>query len=149
MDWLGDNAWVGWLITALVLGGVEIATLDLIFLMLAAGALAGGGAALLGAGLLLQVLVAAASAVAMLVVVRPIALSHLRVPLESRTGVAALVGRQAVVVDEVSARAGTVKLAGEVWTARSYDPSAVIAAGRTVDVVSIDGATAIVLDTES
>lgn len=146
-DWLADNAWLGWVVVALVLAGVEITTLDLIFLMLAAGAVAGAGAAVLGAPLLLQVLVAGGAALAMILVVRPVALRHLRTPIETRTGVQALVGRQAVVVDRVSAAGGTVKLAGEVWSARSFDPAETHEAGTTVEVVEIDGATAVVYGT--
>lgn len=147
-EWLRDNAWAAWVVTALVLGGIEITTLDLVFLMLAAGALSGAVAAGLGAALFLQVIVAAAAAVAMLAVVRPVALKHLRTPTAIRTGVAALVGRQAVVTERVDAHSGRVKLAGEIWTARSFDPHVAIEPGRTVDVVQIDGATAVVYESE-
>jgi membrane protein implicated in regulation of membrane protease activity len=148
MEWLGDHEWVAWVAAALVLGGIELTTLDLTLLMLAAGALAGGGAAALGAPLLLQVVVAAVVAVAMLGVVRPVALRHLRTPIESRTGVAALVGRQAVVLERVDAHSGLVKLGGETWTARAFDPHSTIEPGRTVDVVQIEGATAVVYESE-
>lgn len=148
MDWLSDHAWVAWVAVAIVLGIVEVSTLDLLFLMLAGGALAGAGAAALGVGLVVQVVVALAVAVAMLGVVRPVALRHLRVPTETRTGVAALVGRQALVLERVDNQTGRVKLAGEVWSARSFDPHHVIEAGRTVDVVQIDGATVVVYESE-
>jgi membrane protein implicated in regulation of membrane protease activity len=146
--WLSDNAWIAWLIAVLVLGGIEVATLDLIFLMLAAGALAGAVAAGAGAIPLIQVIVAAATAVAMLAVVRPVALRHLRTPTETRTGVAALIGRQALVLERVDAHHGLVKLGGETWTARSFDPGVAIEPGRTVDVLQIDGATAVVYESE-
>ncbi|RJK93880.1 NfeD family protein [Vallicoccus soli] len=142
---MSDNAWLAWVIVALVLAGVEIMTLDLIFIMLAAGALAGALGAGLGLALWAQLLVGGLSALAMLLVVRPVALRHLRTPHEVRTGIAALVGSQAVVLERVDALTGRVKLAGEVWSARSYDPHAAIEPGRTVDVVQIEGATAIVL----
>jgi membrane protein implicated in regulation of membrane protease activity len=63
---------------------------------------------------------------------------------ETLTNVAAHVGRTAVVLLDVTAHAGRVKLAGEVWTARTADPSLVLPAGSTVRVVRIDGATAVV-----
>jgi membrane protein implicated in regulation of membrane protease activity len=148
MEWLGDHEWAVWVAAALVLGGVELTTLDLTLLMLAAGALAGGGAAALGAPLLLQVVVAALVSLAMLGVVRPVALRHLRTPIESRTGVAALVGRQALVLERVDAHSGMVRLGGETWTARSFDPHTAIEPGRTVDVLEIDGATAVVYESE-
>ena len=148
MDWLNENAWAAWLVAALVLGGIEMTTLDLTFLMLAAGALAGAVAAGAGADLWVSALVAAATAIAMLAVVRPIALRHLRTPTETRTGVAALVGREAVVVERTDAHSGRIKLAGEVWSARSFDPHVAIEPGRHVDVVQIDGATAVVYESE-
>ncbi len=147
MGWLEDNMWVAWLIAALVLGGVEMVALDLMFLMLAAGALAGAGAAGLGAPILLQVVVAAVVAVAMIGLVRPTALRHLRQSPEARTGVAALVGRQALVLERVTPHSGLVKLSGEVWSARSYDPASSYEPGQAVDVVEIDGATAVVYET--
>ena len=76
MSWLGDHPEVGWIVFALLLGGLEIVTLDLTFAMLAVGALAGAAAGALGAGLLVQVLAAAAVSIAMLGVVRPVALRH-------------------------------------------------------------------------
>ena len=140
--------WYWWLLMALVLGVVEIATVDLVFIMLAAGAVAGGLASAVGAPLVAQAIVAAAVAVLMLAVVRPVALKHLRQPADTRTGTAALVGSQAIVLERVDRHDGRVKLKGEVWSARSYDPSTVIEPGSMVDVVSIDGATVVVLSSE-
>ncbi len=84
----------------------------------------------------------------MLAVVRPIALRHLRTPAAIRTGTDALVGSGAVALERVDANGGQVKLKGEVWSARTYDPHVVIEAGRNVEVVQIDGATAIVYESE-
>jgi membrane protein implicated in regulation of membrane protease activity len=140
--------WYWWLLMALVLGIVEIATVDLVFIMLAAGAVAGGLVSAVGAPLVAQAVVAAAVAVLMLAVVRPVALRHLRQPVDMRTGTAALVGSQAVVLERVDRHDGRVKLKGEVWSARSYDPAAVIEPGAMVDVISIDGATVVVLSSE-
>ena len=144
VDWLGENAWAGWLGLAVVLGIIETTTLDLVFLMLAGGALAGAAAAAFGAPLLLSAVVAILASAALLGVVRPIARRHLRTPLETRTGVAALVGRQAVVLARVDGESGQVKLAGEVWSARAFDEHEVIEPGEKVQVVQIEGATALV-----
>ena len=74
MDWLqADGGWL-WAVLALVLAGVEVLTLDLVFLMLAAGAAAGGLAALAGAGLWVQGVVFAVVSLLMLAAVRPAAL---------------------------------------------------------------------------
>jgi membrane protein implicated in regulation of membrane protease activity len=145
---MGDYGWAVWLAIALALGLVEITTLDLTFLMLAAGALAGAAAAGIGSPLILQVVVALVVAVAMVGVVRPIALRHLRTPSATRTGVAALIGSDAVALERVDATGGRIKLRGEIWSARTFDPSKVIEAGESVEVVQIDGATAVVYGSE-
>lgn len=141
--------WLVWLGVAVVLGIVEVTTLSLVFAMLSVGALAGAVTALVTDALAVQVLVALAVTVAMLAGVRPIALRHLRTPHALRTGMNALVGAPAVVLEPVDGRDGRVKVRGEVWSARSFDPTQVIEAGRNVEVVQIEGATAIVLETES
>ena len=146
-QWLADNAWVLWLALALIFGIIETTTLDLTFLMLGGGALVGGVAAMLGAPFLLQALIAIAASAALIGVVRPVAKRHLRQPVNARTGVAALVGRRAIVVERVDAHGGRIKLAGEIWSARSYD-NAVIEIGAAVDVVEIQGATALVYEVE-
>ena len=74
-----------------------------------------------------------------------VSLRHLQQRGTLRTGVAALVGARAVVLERVDAHGGRIKLAGEVWSARTYDPSAVVDQGAEVDVVSIEGATAVIM----
>jgi membrane protein implicated in regulation of membrane protease activity len=141
-------AWYWWVVAALVLGLVEVVTVDLIFIMLAAGALSGAVTALVTDSLVVQALVAAAVSLLLLAVVRPVALRHLRQPIESRTGTAALVGRTALVLERVDAHDGRVKIGGEVWSARSYDPSYVLEPGTSAEVMLIDGAHAVVYPTE-
>lgn len=148
-DWLGENEWAGWFAAAAVLGVAELLSMDFVLLMVALGVAGGGVADLLGAPLALQILVAVAVAMGTLVFVRPSVVRRLHHGPEITTGHAALVGRTALVVEEISAQGGRVKLAGEVWTARPYDESLVIPAGSTVDVFEIDGATAVVYPVET
>ena len=133
--------WVG---AAVVLAIIETQTTSLDAALLAAAALAGGITAAVGGGAVLQVLSFAFTAAIMLLVVRPVAYRHRRQPPEMRTGVAALIGRDAVVIETVDGRDGRVKIGGEIWTARCYDPSASFDVGSTVQVLEIDGATALV-----
>lgn len=133
-----------WLIAAGLLGVAEVLTLTLVLGMLALAAVAGAGVAALGGPAALQVVVAAAVAVLLLGVVRPVAQRHRGTPPAIRTGTDALVGRQALVLEQVDRNGGQVKIGGEVWTARAYDETQVIPAGRTVDVLRIEGATALV-----
>lgn len=54
-------------------------------------------------------------------------------------------GKQAVVLERVDGSGGRVKLAGEVWSARALDTDRAYEVGQEVDVVEIEGATAIVI----
>ena len=140
--------WIAWLLLAAAFGVAEFFTLTLAFGLLAAAAVVAAVVAGLGAGLLLQILAFAVTGAAGLLIVRPIARRHMLNPPLSREGSDALVGRSAVVLKEVTADHGLVKLAGEEWTARAFDETQVIPAGATVDVMEIDGATAVVYPRE-
>ncbi len=141
-----DTLWLAWVGGALVLGLVEVASLDLVFIMLSGGALAAAAAAgFLGVGFPVQVIVFVVASAVLLLVARPLALRKLKPQgPEERTGTAAQVGRRAEVLETVSAKTGLVKLTGEHWTARSLDPTRTFDIGETVTVVRIDGATALV-----
>jgi len=138
------QSWLLWLSIAAVLGIAELMTATLDLLLLAVAALAGAGMAALGLGIGLQLLAFAVTAAAMITLVRPIARRHLTAYPQLRTGVAALIGREAVVLSPVGREPGRVRIGGEEWSARSYDPDLLIPAGTTVDVFAIEGATALV-----
>ena len=145
MDWLGDHLWAGWLALALVLGAAELASLDLVLLMLAVGAIAGAISAGLGLALVLQVLIAAGASVAMLALVRPNLVRRLHTGPDLQLGHGKVVGHQALVTEVVtSITPGRVKLDGEIWSARPYDESLTIRAGETVEVLAMKGATVFV-----
>ncbi len=61
-----------------------------------------------------------AGSIGLLGVARPIAKSHLHTPAELKSGVDALVGKRALVLERVDAHNGQVKIGGEIWTARAY-----------------------------
>ena len=140
------DAWVLWLVVAVALAVGEVLTLSFFLFPFALGAAAAALVELAGGGTGPAVGAFAAVSAVSLAVVRPIAQRHLRTPPQLRTGTAALVGRTATVLEPVSADAGTVKLEGEVWTARPLDDDATIAAGTRVHVVEIRGATALVTE---
>ncbi|GAA3739403.1 NfeD family protein [Streptomyces tremellae] len=139
------DAWVWWLIAAVGLGIPLVVTAMPEFGMLSAGAVAGAVTAALGGGIVLQVVVFAVVSVALIAVVRPIATRHGRQRPGLSTGVDALKGRQAVVLERVDRRGGRIKLAGETWSARPLDKDQTYEPGQEVDVVDIDGATAVVI----
>ena len=145
MEFLRETQWLWWVAGALVLGLVEVASLDLVFAMLTAAALVAAGVAYTGASLTVQVLVFSGTAALLLLVVRPLALKKLKpAGPAQRTNTAAHVGRSAEVLAVVTDRTGQVKLAGEVWSARAADTGARFDVGEMVEVVVIDGATAVV-----
>jgi membrane protein implicated in regulation of membrane protease activity len=138
--------WVWWMIAAGVLAVGEIATLGFFLGPIAIAAVSSAIVALAGGGLAAQWIVFIAVSLASLLVLRPIARRHLRTPGQLRTGTAALVGRPAVVLERVDRDGGQVKLAGEVWSARSYDDDEAFEPGARVEVMKIDGATALVAE---
>jgi membrane protein implicated in regulation of membrane protease activity len=140
---------VVWIIVAAVLGVAEIFTLTAALGLLAVAGLAAAGVAALGFGSFAQFATFAVVAVAGLVLVRPLVRRHLGPrPGQHRFGVQALVGRQARVVQEVTGHTGRVRIGGEEWSARAYDDTLVIPPGATVDVIQIEGATALVYPRE-
>ncbi|MCS0603155.1 NfeD family protein [Streptomyces sp. LP11] len=139
------DAWVWWLVGAAALGIPLVVTAMPEFGMLAVGAVAAAVAAGLGFDAVLQVLVFVLVSVALIAVVRPIAARHSRQRPQLATGVDALRGKQAVVLERVDSAGGRVKLAGEIWSARALDTGRAYEVGQEVDVVDIEGATAIVI----
>jgi membrane protein implicated in regulation of membrane protease activity len=140
--------WIAWLIAAAALGIAEAFTLTLAFGLLAAAALVAAIVAGIGGSLLAQVLAFAIAGAVGLLIVRPIARRQMTHPTPVREGSYALVGKRAVVIEEVTGTEGLIKLAGEVWSARALDENHVIPAGTPVDVMEIEGATAIVYPRE-
>jgi membrane protein implicated in regulation of membrane protease activity len=144
VEWIRKNPWGAWLAIAMGLGIAELASLDLVLLMLAVGALAGMATDLIGGPVWAQMLAAALASIAMLAFVRPSFVKRLHTGPDLQHGFAGLVGKEGVAVAEVTAEGGQVKLAGEIWTARPYDEFAVIPVGAKVQVFEIRGATAYV-----
>ncbi|MFE8949188.1 NfeD family protein [Streptomyces sp. NPDC003233] len=139
------DAWVWWLVGAAALGIPLVVTAMPEFGMLAVGAIAAAVAAGLGLDAVIQVLVFVVVSVALIAVVRPIAARHSRQLPRLATGVDALKGKQAVVLERVDGSGGRIKLAGEIWSARALDTARAYEVGQEVDVVEIEGATAIVI----
>jgi membrane protein implicated in regulation of membrane protease activity len=138
--------WVVWLVIAVALAVGEVFTPGLFFLgPVALAAAAAAVAAALGGGVAALV-VFVICAVLSLAFLRPLARAHLHVPALARTGTAALVGRKAVVLRRVDSQGGRIRIGGEEWSARPYLDGTVIEPGAPVEVVEIDGATALVIE---
>ncbi|MDG4831822.1 NfeD family protein [Solwaraspora sp. WMMD1047] len=136
-----------WIVLGVVLVIAEIFTTTLFLIMFGAGAFAAAGAAALGAPIGIQVLVFAAVSALTLVAVRPTIQRHRLSAAQSGDqpfGVEAIEGSTALVLEQVDSDAGMVKIDGELWSARAYDGTQVLAPGERVRVIEVRGATAMV-----
>jgi membrane protein implicated in regulation of membrane protease activity len=137
--------WVIWVVLAAVLvAGEVMASFTFILGPLAIAAIVPALVAAVGGPIEAQVGSFIVASIASLLLIRPIARRHLRTPAQMRTGTAALIGARALVLERVDADSGQVKIGGEVWTARPYDEDDVYEPGLRVEVIKIDGATALV-----
>jgi membrane protein implicated in regulation of membrane protease activity len=142
------DAWILWLIAAVIFAVAEVINLSFFLFPFAIGAAGAAVVGLAGGGLALEVITFAALTGVSFTVVRPIARRHLTVPPQIRTGTAALIGRTGIVTERIvnDEGVGAVRLDGEVWTARAYDEDQIIEPGTRVHVMEIRGATALVSD---
>ncbi|WP_313673075.1 NfeD family protein [Mycolicibacterium sp.] len=134
-----------WLVVALGLAAAETLTGDLSLLMLSGGAVAAAGSSwLLGLPLWADGVVFLVVSVLLLALVRPTARRRLALGREPAEPIRELEGKHALVLDRVDGQRGSVKLEGEVWTARPLDENDSYEPGEQVTVMHIDGATAVV-----
>jgi membrane protein implicated in regulation of membrane protease activity len=134
-----------WLLLAVGLAIAEVFTSTFVLIMFAAGALAAAGAAALDGDLAVQGIVFAAVSAAALFGVRPSIRRHLdRTGQDTPLGLAAIEGAEGLVLEQVDAEHGVIKIEGETWSARSFDATQIIEAGERVRVIELKGAIAMV-----
>jgi membrane protein implicated in regulation of membrane protease activity len=138
--------WVWWVIAAGGLAVGEIFTMGFFLGPIAIAAVLAAIVSLAGAGLAVSWVVFILASLASVLVLRPIARRHLHTPPRIRTGTAALVGGPATVTERVDVHSGQVKIGGELWSARAYDEDDSFEPGTRVEVMKIDGATALVAE---
>lgn len=145
MEWWTENSWAAWLAAAAALSVAEMFSLDLLFMALAAGALAGAVTGAFDLPLVLQMLTAAAASLATLTLLRPRLVSKLHSGPDLRMSHGRLVGTQGVVTQQISAtEVGRIRIGGEEWSAAPYDTMTTIEPGESIEVLEIRGATAYV-----
>ncbi len=136
-----------WIVLGVVLAVAEIFTTTLLLIMLSVGAFAAAGAAALGAPVALQALVFAVVSALTVAGLRPVIRRHRQPAVETGDepfGVEAIEGCSALVLEQVDAESGMVKIDGEMWTARAYDGTETYQPGERVRVIKVKGATALV-----
>lgn len=137
---------MGWLFAFIVFLGIEAATMALTTIWFAGGALAGLILYLLGASTEIQLAAFVIVSFALLALTRPMALRYVNRQTK-KTNVESLIGKQAVIAQEVDNRRGTgmAVLEGQEWTARSARDDLFIPEGTLVAVQEIRGVKLIVL----
>jgi membrane protein implicated in regulation of membrane protease activity len=138
------SAWAWWSIAAVVLTIAELHTGGFFLAPFAIGAVGSVIAALLNASAAAQYGVLLAVSALIFLFIRPVARRHMRTPPEILTGTAALVGQKALVLERVDPLNGSVRIGGEIWTARPLHEEESFEPGTQVQVVDIRGATAVV-----
>lgn len=134
-----------WLISMVALFIVEAATVNLVTLWFAFGALAALITSLLGAQLWLQIVMFIAVTVITLIPTRKIAKKYFNKNHHQPTNSDIVIGKACVVTEEIDnlLATGAVKCMGKEWTARS-ESGIKIAKGETVTAVAIEGVKLIV-----
>jgi membrane protein implicated in regulation of membrane protease activity len=133
-----------WVLVAAALAVAEIFTATLFLIMFSVGALAAGAAAGLGAPVPLQAGVFVVVSALTIAALRPALRRHRDRPGPVSMGSEAMHGAPAVVVEQVDAGRGMVKIDGELWQARSLEGSVTYSPGERVTIVEISEGTAVV-----
>lgn len=134
-----------WLISFIVLIGIELLTMALTTIWFAGGALAAFLLSLFGASVEVQLTVFVVVSFILLFYVRSMAIRHLN-SKTTKTNADSLIGTQARVLSEInnSLETGTVLAGGQEWTARSSQDSVICPVDRMVHIREIRGVRLIV-----
>ena len=134
------TAVIWWLIAVIVFLVAEAATVALVSVWFAGGALLAMLAAALGAGLAVQIAVFTVSSCALLALMWPLAKKR-QSSRHVRTNADRLIGREVLVTEQIEnlKETGEIKVNGVLWTAVSVDGS-LIPAGSLVRIERLEGA---------
>ena len=137
--------WLGLMVLFLV---IEAATVTMVSLWFAGGALAALAVSALGGGYLLQMAAFLMVSIGLLALLRPVARKHFT-PKLTKTNVDSVIGMEGYVTADIDnmAATGTVKLGAMEWTARSVSGEK-ISTGTLVKVEKIEGVKAFVTPVE-
>jgi membrane protein implicated in regulation of membrane protease activity len=141
------SGWILWVIAACAFGVVRTLSKRFWLAWFAVGSALAALLDLAGApGLVLWIVFLLVSLTG-IVVARSLASSRATRAARLRAA-AALIGRQAIVLESIANREGMgcVKIGDEVWTARALRDEQVIERGKRVEVVDVKGATALVAE---
>jgi membrane protein implicated in regulation of membrane protease activity len=140
------DPWVVWVVVGVVLLVAEATTTALVPGYFGVAALLAGVLALLGLGVAVQLIAFGVVAVGALALTRPALRRSMSRGSGLRTGVDAMQGKIGVVTVPIAElEPGQVKVGGETWTARSFYDGESLPVGSRVEVVKVEGVTALVI----
>lgn len=132
-----------WIIIAVIFAIIEALTFGLATIWFAIGALVAMLAAMIGIGVMGQIFVFLIASAVLLYFTRPIAKKYLKIG-NTKTNVESIVGLVGIVMKKIEPfNTGQVKVAGQVWTAKSMDNKE-IQEGKQVEVIKVEGVKLIV-----
>tara|TARA_B100000965_G_C19026002_1_gene513118 strand:- start:60 stop:530 length:471 start_codon:yes stop_codon:yes gene_type:complete len=132
-----------WIIVAVIFAIVEAATFGLTTIWFAIGALVAMLAAFVGAGIMGQIFVFLIASAILIYFTRPVAKKYLKIG-STRTNVNSIIGLVGIVTKTIKPfNTGQVKVAGQIWTAKSLD-NGEIEEGKQVNVIKVEGVKLIV-----
>jgi membrane protein implicated in regulation of membrane protease activity len=144
------DAWVIWVVAAVVLLIAEATTSAFIAIYFGFAAIATAAVALTGVGVVVQLIAFVGLSVGSLILTRPALKRTIGSPQLHRMGIDAMQGKIGVVTRAIGElESGLVKVGGETWTARSFYDEEPIAEGSRVEVIKIEGVTALVVPAPS
>jgi membrane protein implicated in regulation of membrane protease activity len=130
--------WAVWFIVGAALMAGELLVTAAVLGPIGLAAFGAGIVAAFGASSELQIASFIVFTLLSLVFARPIAKRHLLAPPpQYRTNAPALVGEEALVVQQVDRDSGQVKVGGDVWSARTVNAQDVFEPGERVVVESV------------
>lgn len=134
-----------WLIVLVFMLVTEAATINLVTIWFAGGALAAALAAYLKAGLAAQILIFLGVSFVLLVITRPFVRKFMK-NNKTKTNVDSLIGKSAVVTEQIDnlSQTGKVRINDIDWLARTADDDVHIPAGAVVEIEEVRGVRLIV-----
>lgn len=142
------NPEIMWILFAVILFIIEAATVSLVTIWFAVGAIFAMIAAVLGFSLYTQLAVCIISSVVLLICTRPAAV---RLVKKTPTNADRLIGNKAVVtmaIDNINAT-GEVKTDGKYWSARNAENNNIIKINTVVEICRVEGVKLMVKSTEN
>ncbi len=139
------HAWIIWAIVTLLALLIEVLTLGFAVICFAIGALLACLVAFVGGDIVWQLATFSLTTIIALVAVRPFIIRYLaRSKKQVETNAQALIGRVAVVTQEIRQGEGRVRIDGDDWKAEVEDETAVFAVGDRVEIVRVESVVLIV-----